>query len=61
MTEKMIPLSVIDALIAELEEIMDIIEPYDHPEFLYEHKERLRDWYIKLKEIKKEAIPSPSE
>lgn len=50
MTEiKSIPVSVINTFIKELEEIMDIIEPYDHPEFLYEHKEKLRDWYIRLK------------
>ena len=36
-------------MIKELENIMDIIESYDHPDFLYEHKERLREWYIKLK------------
>jgi len=51
--EESIPISKIDEKIKELEEIMDIIEPYDHPEFLYEHKEKLRDWYIKLKDLKK--------
>lgn len=54
--EKMIPLSIIDALITELEEIMDVIEPYDHPDFLYEHKERLREWYIELRKLLPDAV-----
>jgi hypothetical protein len=35
-------------IVKELMEIIDIIEPYDHPEFLYEHKSRLWKFIRKL-------------
>lgn len=44
-------------IVKELIEIIGIIEPYDHPEFLAEHKSRLWEFINKLeKEAKDEDL-----